>query len=249
MTNELMRITGVFVIVCAIVVLAGLLYWASGGKEEDVVSAGVVSIGVDKPNFVITARGVDSVSIFSIPTGTDIDESSHQKIADAVRENDAPTDGLTTWTAPIPTESFLATEIYAVGYGSDGVEINRKSWVVTGASDIYNTLWLEVMVNEVPLSVGESSTVDGLTLTLTEVINDSRCPIEVTCISAGSVEVQVSAVVGGMQEQLILETNAEGVAYSGYYIEILSVEPEKTQSLIVQEKYIITFGVSRDIKL
>ncbi len=93
------------------------------------------------------------------------------------------------------------------------------------------------------LGVGESSVWEGLTIEFTAVVEDSRCPIDVTCVWAGRVVVAVRLWQGGAylgKYHLVLGQGSVAARLSagGHVIELVQVLPlRSTQSTIEYLKY------------
>ena len=101
----------------------------------------------------------------------------------------------------------------------------------------------------VVLSVGQDVVVGGLTLGLVEVPEDSRCPVDVTCVWAGDVVVVVATLMDGVERVLSLHLNPRGdgvrsVTLDGYTITFETIEPEPHSGrTIPPEGYRATFQV------
>lgn len=91
--------------------------------------------------------------------------------------------------------------------------------------------------------LGEKITFPNLSLTITEVIEDSRCPKDVTCIQAGTVRVR--AVLSGADVVLPL---GKAVTVSGHTITLTSAIPEKISTqTIAGGEYRFTLSVSHTL--
>jgi hypothetical protein len=78
---------------------------------------------------------------------------------------------------------------------------------------------------KLPLTVGETNSALGLTLTLLEITEDSRCPADVQCIQAGRLESRVKVEAGKTSTDLTVATDNSPVVFSDYFIALVSVEP------------------------
>ena len=95
------------------------------------------------------------------------------------------------------------------------------------------------------LHVGQSMTGLGVTATLISV-DDSRCPIDVTCIQAGTVKAHIQFQTGNFST---LQTLSLGVPVSGAGLtgELVSVTPDKKEGVgITQSDYSLVFKVSAE---
>lgn len=103
------------------------------------------------------------------------------------------------------------------------------------------------------LRAGASATLpEGLTVTFDRVRADSRCPMDVTCISAGDATVIVRlASPGSGQAERELHTNpgsagAAGTSYLAYAISLVALMPyPRTDRQIRPEDYVATLTVER----
>lgn len=95
------------------------------------------------------------------------------------------------------------------------------------------------------LAIGGTTEINGITVTLRSLEEDSRCPQQVVCIHAGSVSVQATVSDGTVHATRVFSTNAAPFLFEGYAIKILSVTPQRiTTSDIQASDYRITFEVS-----
>ena len=88
----------------------------------------------------------------------------------------------------------------------------------------------------VTLALGESGTFNNVTITPTELVSDSRCPKDVQCIWAGTVEVQ--AIIQSEKEtktKIFRPNDLEIVAVSdgGMEVDFLDASPYPTSSSAV----------------
>ncbi len=93
--------------------------------------------------------------------------------------------------------------------------------------------------------IGQKITSDGVSVTPTEVVEDSRCPIDVQCIQAGTVRVKVKLEsAAGTQEATIGLSSP--VTFAGKRVSLVSVLPvSKTSGKVVAaSEYRFTFSVT-----
>jgi hypothetical protein len=101
-------------------------------------------------------------------------------------------------------------------------------------------------------AAGSARLDEAVTLTFAGVRSDSRCPMDVVCISAGdaSVAVRLTSQAGGEVERE-LHTNprsgaAADTAYLGYAIALVSLAPyPRSTRQIRPGDYVATFTVAR----
>ena len=104
---------------------------------------------------------------------------------------------------------------------------------------------------EVTLAVGDEVGVPGtvLRLALTDILSDSRCPIDATCVWAGDVEVEIGTTLGtGPTVPDTLHYNeAAGptsVERGGYRVRLVSVDPvARADVTIPVEAYRLRFRI------
>ncbi len=93
------------------------------------------------------------------------------------------------------------------------------------------------------VKIGEKYTSGSFTGTVTEVLEDSRCPKDVQCIQAGTVRVKVHATYGVLSQDVVLTL---GVPYtvSGHSFTLTNVTPDKVSTqTIAPGDYRFTFSI------
>ena len=100
-------------------------------------------------------------------------------------------------------------------------------------------------VSRISAKIGERRTALGVSITPRAVVSDSRCPVGVTCVWAGTVTVRTSLESGlGIAEQ-IFELNVP-ITTEAEEVTLLSVEPAPREGVSVSpEDYVFTFGVRK----
>lgn len=96
---------------------------------------------------------------------------------------------------------------------------------------------------EVSAKLGQSVTVGEVTITPTSVVSDSRCPVGVACIWAGTVEVQTTlrTVVEEAEQTLTL---GQPATFGMYTVTLTAVAPEKTSDSVPTAAYQFTFTIT-----
>lgn len=96
----------------------------------------------------------------------------------------------------------------------------------------------------VTVAVGERATVSGVTIEPKAIVSDSRCPIDVTCVWAGTVEVRtvLSTMVGHGEHTMTLGAPQ---TFGEYTVTLSGVSPAKTQGDIDEDRYQLTFEVAK----
>lgn len=89
-------------------------------------------------------------------------------------------------------------------------------------------------------------TVTGLNVSVSpqEVISDSRCPKEVTCVWAGTVEVRAVLSTAVSHGEHVLTLN-EPQLFGDYNVTLVEVTPEKTEAAIAESSYRFTFEIEK----
>ncbi len=104
----------------------------------------------------------------------------------------------------------------------------------------YDPVYVSARINQ---TVSVSSNVD---LTPLEIVEDSRCPIDVYCIQSGRVVVRTRVRSGDALQIINIGTDQTVTAVDGYRIVINSVEPVRRQGVTIGvNEYLITYRVSR----
>ncbi len=95
------------------------------------------------------------------------------------------------------------------------------------------------------LKIGERKQVLGIYITPVKILEDSRCPIDVQCIQAGTVRVQVLAESGMGNGQLTLKLNEKGTTETEE-ITLTNVSPAPVSTEASESRdYSLTFLVSK----
>ena len=94
---------------------------------------------------------------------------------------------------------------------------------------------------------------DILRLHFNEVLEDSRCPLDVECVQAGQVQIAVTAASGGQRSTSYVlggQTDQSGalvepvaITHELFTVTLLAVEPYPAQSSVPVEGYLATFVV------
>ncbi len=97
--------------------------------------------------------------------------------------------------------------------------------------------------SRVTMSVGESVSALNLTVSPQEVLSDSRCPVDVECVWAGTVEVRTTLATQVAHGEHIL-TLGEPQVFGDYAVTLVEVSPAKTQEVIPNSMYQLIYLVS-----
>ena len=99
----------------------------------------------------------------------------------------------------------------------------------------------------ITIKTGIGTTVSGLGVTITplSILSDSRCPQDVQCVWAGTVELKAKILSASTESTMTLKLG-EPVMTSGEQIVLLEVAPAKTSKTdIATSSYMFTFGVKK----
>jgi len=117
-----------------------------------------------------------------------------------------------------------------------GVPITDEGWIPMDTTEI---------------DVGETETVESLTIGFVEVTEDSRCATDVVCVWEGNARVALTTVVGGVERELALDTNEwapggdRSATVRGYRITVLGLDPAPVSDTpIPPTEYRVTLEVS-----
>ncbi len=250
MTAKKIWISILFLLVLIFATTGGYRFWKQNKISQDTAQQKAVVITnffVEKPDFVVTGRNLSAVEIWAIPVSEDTKEENDLFIGKATLRTSVSADE--KWALSIPSQPISVIKIYAKGFDGGGKEVARATLAFVGESDIYLNVWGPVTENIVGLAIGEQLVFGDLEMTFTKIVQDSRCPKDAVCVTAGDVTVEVSVVTPRKTQKLQIQNSKNPVLFDGYFIEVNNVEPIKTSEEISKDKYRVTFIVSRDAKL
>ncbi len=143
--------------------------------------------------------------------------------------NNIPSGNNTTNTTP--TNTTTSTTIQ----NNTTTTTSTTTTVPTGTTSTADTTFTA--------KLGQSITFSGVNGTLTEVVEDSLCPIDVQCIQAGTVRVKVHFSYGLLGQDVTLTLNQPFTMY-GYSITLVDVKPQKTAGVtIAPADKVFTFSI------
>lgn len=97
--------------------------------------------------------------------------------------------------------------------------------------------------NYLETGINQGGELADLTITPLTIVEDSRCPIDVRCIQAGTVRLQASVEVNGDLQNYVF-TLGKPVVINGENVRLSVVKPDrKSQSEILSQNYIFGFGL------
>lgn len=122
----------------------------------------------------------------------------------------------------------------------------NKNLVLLLEQDSGSVMFKKAEAKEVTLAIGQEGSFDLLSITLNKLVQDSRCPIDVQCIQAGSITVSATLSDGVKTETKDFSSDTEPQVFGTYKIYIKSVEPTKeSKKEITSADYKITFNVEK----
>ena len=95
--------------------------------------------------------------------------------------------------------------------------------------------------NLIMAKLGDKLSVFGITGSVIEVTEDSRCPAQVNCIQAGTVKIKVRARQNFLSKTITLTLN-QPFTFRGYSVTLVDVQPQKTQKAIAPSDYVFGFS-------
>jgi len=88
--------------------------------------------------------------------------------------------------------------------------------------------------------------VGGLVIIFNAFVQDSRCPVDVQCIQAGAVNINVSFSNGKQTVIKNMPSDEVPQEFGGYKIAIVGIAPDRKSGVEIDPKgYRITFRVSK----
>lgn len=101
-------------------------------------------------------------------------------------------------------------------------------------------------VGDIVLGIGQKGNFGGLSITVNSIAQDSRCPKDVVCIWAGTVEANVTLVDASRSETRKIALMAVPYNFDGYDISMTSVVPTRASTQqIAPSDYQITFHIEK----
>ncbi|MDB5254050.1 MAG: hypothetical protein JWL80_116 [Parcubacteria group bacterium] len=99
-------------------------------------------------------------------------------------------------------------------------------------------------VGNVSLVLGQKANFGSISITPLKVVEDSRCPIGVQCIQAGTVRVSLLIQTGSTSNTVQIALNRSAAA-GGWKVLFIDANPDKVAGNTIDSKdYLFTFNVS-----
>lgn len=139
-------------------------------------------------------------------------------------------------------ERTIADEGYATLLKNISQRLNISPEDESGIDALIENLNLS---ERVELKLNEEKTVLGVSLTPLEVLEDSRCPVDVTCIQAGTVRLR-ALLKSGLGEAGQIFTMGEVVTTEAEEFSLVFVEPlARSTEQINPEDYVFRFQIEK----
>lgn len=121
-------------------------------------------------------------------------------------------------------------------YTNDIVFLNPKIKELTGKE------------TSLTVKLGDVLEVSGVKITIAELVEDNRCPIDSQCIQAGTVRVKVNGKYGLLNKSIIFSLS-NPYTFMGHTGTLVSITPEKiVGKSIALSDYTFTFSISNSPK-
>jgi len=91
-------------------------------------------------------------------------------------------------------------------------------------------------------------TAENISVTFQEVLEDSRCPVDVTCIWAGLAKVSLQVAVSGQEREISLSTLSpeDSAVFENYTFWLISVRPvPRADQTMDRSAYVVTVRVDQ----
>lgn len=96
------------------------------------------------------------------------------------------------------------------------------------------------------VGAGESALIGYVKVTLNEIVEDSRCPVDATCIQEGRVVANVTLESDTDQVTTNISTDDSPLAFDAFHVSIVDIVPARVVSHVPeQHEYRITFMVEQ----
>ncbi len=120
----------------------------------------------------------------------------------------------------------------------------NKNLVLLLEQDSGSVMFKKAESKDITLSIGEKSTVGDFTITLNKFVQDSRCPIDVQCIQAGAITVNVTMTDDIKTETKNFASDEVPQEFGVYKVSIVGIEPARESTKEIDQKdYKITFQI------
>ena len=256
-------------ILIVIIIAVGLLLWGKKSAENLAGSwenTGVACLGGGHQNaslhiharLSIETDGIKEIIPANIGVSPTCMAETHTHETDGVihvesagsRANITLGDFFSVWNEDLNREGF-DLEVMV-----NGVNVEPSSYVIKDSDVITFTYTTSsetssgeqnenIKDSKSEVKIGDEIVLSGVTIKPTLILEDSRCPIDVNCIQAGTLRVETSLRSSSLEESLVFELNKE-LTFGNKTITLVSAEPEpvSTKMPYTLEDYSFVFKVS-----
>ena len=101
---------------------------------------------------------------------------------------------------------------------------------------------------EVEVQIAHERVVHGIKLKVVDLVDDSRCPKDVTCVWAGNARIKIQLIKNGKKNEVELNTGRgqQSVKFEGYEMTLSKLTPEPASNIrIRKDGYVATFKVTK----
>ena len=101
---------------------------------------------------------------------------------------------------------------------------------------------------EVEVQIAHEKTFNGFKIKFIDMLDDSRCPKDTTCVWAGNARVSVQVSKNGKKKIFELDSTrgTQAVVFQGYEFKLTKLTPEPATNIrIRKDGYIATFSVAK----
>ncbi len=124
----------------------------------------------------------------------------------------------------------------------------KKQYIISSTAPVVHYPTPSTQENQdttITLSVGQTLQTNGIAVTLESITNDSRCPEDVTCIQAGTVNAHVTIVFPKETKTMDLSLHVP-IGFGDYDIVVTQVTPSKnSHKEITARDYKVTMRVHK----
>lgn len=103
-------------------------------------------------------------------------------------------------------------------------------------------------LQDIKVQINKSVTMNGLKIEFVELVEDSRCPVDVECVWAGNAKIKIRVTKGRKSQLLDLDMMTKGTKpnYGTYRLTLKGLSPELRSNVrINRNAYVATIGVTK----
>ncbi len=105
--------------------------------------------------------------------------------------------------------------------------------------------------NQFTVQTNQTITFDTLKITFLKTLEDSRCPLDVTCIWQGRASIKLNAEIENQKKEIILTIGENStIQMEMYKINLIDLKPYPVSTkIIIPEEYVATLDISKDTNI